>query len=355
MSLNEKAIAELWATPITIADLPPGGLGATTNGAITLSPNASGWGWFIDLTPYTDSSFPNVSADGLSALPGSSASGEMDLLTVEMHELAHVLGYGDTSSGLMSEYLSPGVRLAPAVDAASGIGSQGTAPTVNAAASGNGSHGTATAAIHAGDPSGQSATDQLGAQGSKSEPRQAPATAPVTVNANATPRYNLLGGAPFALPANQMVVPQSGSAVADSTPSASYLGSLTQSEITVGPKSPQLSLRSGDLIGKFVDLDMSVGWSGETTAREAGDTLAEDGTSVQPESSSAPATSSHSAAKQRNARDIGNTGSPESVDRAKAAFSQDWLDDYLNNLGQNGSVRDPNAGIRVHPKADGIG
>jgi hypothetical protein len=152
-----------------------------------------------------------------------------------------------------------------------------------------------------------------------------------------------------------MVVPQSGSAVADPLPSASYLGSLTQSEITVGPKSPQLSLRSGDLIGKFVDLDMSVGWSGETTAREAGDTPAEDGTSVQPESSSAPPASSHPATKPRIAWDIGQTGAPESVDRGKAAFSQDWLDDFLNNLGQNGSVRDPNAGIRVHPKADGIG
>ena len=200
LSLDEKAIAELWATPITIADLPPGGLGATTNGAIILSPNAAGWGWFIDPTPYTDSSFPNVSADGLSAPAGSPASGEMDLLTVEMHELAHVLGYGDTSSGLMSEYLSPGVRLAPAVDVASGIGS----------------HGTAIAAIHAGDPSGQSATDQPGAQGSKSATAHAPASA------NAAAHHYLRSGAPIALPAGQMVVPQSGSAVADPLPSTSY-------------------------------------------------------------------------------------------------------------------------------------
>ena len=29
--------------------------------------------------------------------------------------------------------------------------------------------------------------------------------------------------------------------------------------------------------------------------------------------------------------------------------SQDWLDDFLNHLGQNETQRNPNAGIRVHP------
>jgi hypothetical protein len=29
--------------------------------------------------------------------------------------------------------------------------------------------------------------------------------------------------------------------------------------------------------------------------------------------------------------------------------SQDWLDDFLNHLGQNETQRNPNAGIRVRP------
>jgi hypothetical protein len=37
------------------------------------------------------------------------------------------------------------------------------------------------------------------------------------------------------------------------------------------------------------------------------------------------------------------------VARGPSAGSQEWLDDFLNHLGQNESQRNPNAGLRVHP------
>jgi hypothetical protein len=249
-----------------------------------------------------------------------------------MHELAHVLGYGDTSSGLMSEYLAPGTRLAPAVDAASGVGS----------------HGTGTAAISGGSPSSaHGATGGVRAQGSNSE---TPLTAPLAKGATA--RDNLFSGAAFVLPKEPIVVPPTGSAAADSLPSASYVGSLTQSEITLGSSIPSLSLRSGGLIGSPVELDVSRGWSGESSAWQSGDATSP---AVEEDTPTAPIASSHAATK-RVALNSSGTDAPEGVvAREKTAFSQDWLDDFLNNLGQNGSLGNPNAGIRIRPNAGGTG
>jgi hypothetical protein len=130
LSLDAATIAELWAAKIQIGDLPDNGLGLTIGDTITISPDAAGWGWFIDPNPHSDSTFAVMTANGLAATPGSAASGEMDLLTVEMHELAHLVGYQDTSSGLMSEYLTPGTRLAPPVDGSGVTSSVGVETTI---------------------------------------------------------------------------------------------------------------------------------------------------------------------------------------------------------------------------------
>jgi hypothetical protein len=76
--------------------------------------NAAGYGWFVDTTPYDDSEFDEYFGQ-LQANPSSPASGDMDLLTVVMHELGHVLGFEDIDSGeyahdLMSATLDAGVR-----------------------------------------------------------------------------------------------------------------------------------------------------------------------------------------------------------------------------------------------------
>ncbi len=81
--------------------------------------NAGGFGWFVDPTPGDDVEFASTGAsDSLIATGASPASGRVDLLTVVMHELGHVLGLEDLAPNdpiddLMAETLLPGVRRLP--------------------------------------------------------------------------------------------------------------------------------------------------------------------------------------------------------------------------------------------------
>jgi Ca2+-binding RTX toxin-like protein len=82
-------------------------LGIADGNNVFIDADAAGYGWFIDSTPSDDLEFSQG---------GSEAAGRMDLLTVVMHELGHVLGYEDmtTSNGvLMSDVLSTGARYVP--------------------------------------------------------------------------------------------------------------------------------------------------------------------------------------------------------------------------------------------------
>ena len=115
LALGAGSVNMLRATTIQIEDLPVLELGLTVGDSVTLSSNAAGWGWFVDQTPYDDAEFQKPTADGMVATPNSPASGGMDLLTVVMHELAHLVGYTDTTSGLMSATLNAATRLAPPV------------------------------------------------------------------------------------------------------------------------------------------------------------------------------------------------------------------------------------------------
>jgi hypothetical protein len=90
---------------VRIADLPGNMLGQASGHTITLDRNAADWGWFIDPTPRDDSEF---------TMPGDQGEqGRMDLLTVLMHEMGHVLGREHEQAGLMAETLLPGVRELP--------------------------------------------------------------------------------------------------------------------------------------------------------------------------------------------------------------------------------------------------
>jgi hypothetical protein len=118
LSLGADSVAKLRSATVQVGDLPGLGLGITVGDQITISRDAAGWGWFIDPTPYDDSEFTLPTGNGVAATPASPSYGRMDLLTVEMHELEHVLGVADSSTGLMSEKLIAGIRLAPARAAA---------------------------------------------------------------------------------------------------------------------------------------------------------------------------------------------------------------------------------------------
>ncbi|MEQ8852750.1 matrixin family metalloprotease, partial [Gimesia sp.] len=69
-----------------------------------------GYGWFIDTTPAEHSEFSPASDLTLIALPDSEAASLIDLRTVILHELGHLLGYEHDTNGLMQETLASGVR-----------------------------------------------------------------------------------------------------------------------------------------------------------------------------------------------------------------------------------------------------
>jgi hypothetical protein len=84
---------------------------------VTLSADAAGHGWFADGTPLADEEFaPGGPGSPLVALPGSPAAGKEDLLTAVLHEMGHLAGSPDGTSGLMQGALGLGTRDLGALD-----------------------------------------------------------------------------------------------------------------------------------------------------------------------------------------------------------------------------------------------
>ncbi len=102
-----------------IADLEGDALALTVDDTVIIDVDAAGHGWFVDDTPYQDSEFiPQGNDEELAAKDASDAYGDMDLLTVVMHELGHVFGYQDLDAPnntfeIMSDTLDEGVRYQP--------------------------------------------------------------------------------------------------------------------------------------------------------------------------------------------------------------------------------------------------
>jgi len=87
---------------VQIVDLDSGYLGMTDGNTITLDDNAAGWGWFVDRTPRNDSEFRRPGNHG--------EQNRMDLLSVLMHEVGHLLQHDHEVEGVMAETLEAGVR-----------------------------------------------------------------------------------------------------------------------------------------------------------------------------------------------------------------------------------------------------
>jgi Ca2+-binding RTX toxin-like protein len=89
-------------------------LGKAIGASVLIDLDAAGWGWFVDATPFNDVEFGlSLSDVEKTALETSPAFGRMDLLTVVMHEMGHVLGFEDLDPNagvLMSETLDAGTR-----------------------------------------------------------------------------------------------------------------------------------------------------------------------------------------------------------------------------------------------------
>jgi hypothetical protein len=89
-----------------IADLNGLALGQASANTVLIDVDAAGYGWFVDTTPYDDVEFSGAEGSG-------EVAGQMDLLTVVMHELGHVLGFEDINPEanlLMSGTLDSGER-----------------------------------------------------------------------------------------------------------------------------------------------------------------------------------------------------------------------------------------------------
>jgi hypothetical protein len=113
---TDPARMELLRTvSVQFADLEGRLLGWSEPAGILIDRDAAGHGWFFDVTPAVDEEFQRTDTGALAATADGPATGRMDLLTVVMHELGHVLGYDDRQDGdrlldLMAAELVPGIR-----------------------------------------------------------------------------------------------------------------------------------------------------------------------------------------------------------------------------------------------------
>jgi CSLREA domain-containing protein len=112
-------LGSLGSANFDVGDLPPGVLGETdvATHQVIISADAAGHGWFVDPTPGQDEAFaPGGPGSPLVALPGSPAAGREDLLTTILHEMGHLAGSPDGTSGLMAGALGLGTRDLGALD-----------------------------------------------------------------------------------------------------------------------------------------------------------------------------------------------------------------------------------------------
>ena len=110
--LPPQQLERLSAITVEIADLPGGILGETRGYSILVDAEAAGYSWFVDTTPGENSEFSQTGSTHLSAIVGSDAYDNIDLLTVLTHEVGHVLGFEhDASLAVMADVLQVGQRV----------------------------------------------------------------------------------------------------------------------------------------------------------------------------------------------------------------------------------------------------
>ncbi len=140
--ISQAQVAQLRATSISIGKISAfDELGDTSaTGKITIDATADGDGWYISADPFSNAGFTQIPGTSEYVAKSGPASTEVDLLTVVLHEMGHILGLNDLdpnlySDTLMTETLSVGVRRLPiSYDAAIALQQQDTASAKIAAA-----------------------------------------------------------------------------------------------------------------------------------------------------------------------------------------------------------------------------
>jgi Ca2+-binding RTX toxin-like protein len=117
--VSADQLIDLQSVVPVVTDLPGTQVGQLVDSVMFLDINAAGNGWFVDQTPYDNSEFDTLaSLTQREARGNSHAVGDIDLLTVVLHEFGHVLNKADLDpetnpTDLMADILPTGVRRLP--------------------------------------------------------------------------------------------------------------------------------------------------------------------------------------------------------------------------------------------------
>ncbi len=102
---------------ISFASLPGDQLGTASGLSVELDASGGGWGWFVDPTPEDSDEFRRVRSTSHLVAQNPVHQEQVDLLTVVLHELGHLIGEelvdDDHVAHWMSEEIVPGIRRLP--------------------------------------------------------------------------------------------------------------------------------------------------------------------------------------------------------------------------------------------------
>jgi len=118
LNLTAEQTTKLSSVTFVVEALDGGLLGQAAGTTITLDTDAAGYGWFVDDTPEDNHEFQPEASGQFAANAGEGAESRLDLLTVMMHEIGHVLGFDDLDpvahpTTLMAAELPVGIRRLP--------------------------------------------------------------------------------------------------------------------------------------------------------------------------------------------------------------------------------------------------